>query len=444
MSDARDVATRVIERVEREAAFASAVLEAELTRNVQLAPRDRALATELVYGTLRVAPWLLEQIAAFAPRGTHKLDARIRAVILVAAYQLVFTRIPPFAAVSEAVAAARLARGERVASFTNAILRKLSAHVPTLGHDAREQALIGSTPSWLREALERTLSAEGALAFLRYGLEPPAVGLRVERASERDAWIDRVGAAAPHGRFEKGRISPLAIVARGAGKPQQLPGWQEGAWSVQEEGSQVAALAVGARTGEVVLDACAGRGNKTALLARAVGQSGAVDACDAIPAKLVRLREELARVGLSPRRTLAVDWRAGSGEVRDLYDRVLVDAPCSGVGTLRRRPEIALRRDPTDLASMASTQIALVTRAAGHVRPGGTLVYVVCSVLREESEDVIDGLLRARPELSLSPFEAPVALATAGRDRSCFRLLPYVHGTDGYFVAQLRSRPATL
>jgi 16S rRNA (cytosine967-C5)-methyltransferase len=206
---------------------------------------------------------------------------------------------------------------------------------------------------------------------------------------------------------------------------------------VQEEGSQLAALAVGARAGESVLDACAGRGNKTGVLARAVEPDGAVDACDSSPSKLERLGEELARLGLHARATFAVDWTVGSGEVSGKYDRVLVDAPCTGVGTLRRRPEIALRREPADLAAKAREQLAIVTRAAEHVRPGGALVYVVCSVLREESEDVIDALLRARADFTAAPFEAAEARAVCGEAAS-FRLLPHLHGTDGYFVAMLR------
>jgi 16S rRNA (cytosine967-C5)-methyltransferase len=247
----------------------------------------------------------------------------------------------------------------------------------------------------------------------------------------------RLRAAAPQAVFELGRVSPHAILARGAGKPQALPGWSEGAWSIQEEGSQLAAIAVGAREGELVLDACAGRGNKTAVLARAVGDNGAVDACDAMPSKLVRLENELHRVGLSARTMLAVDWRVGSGEVAGTYDRVLVDAPCTGVGTLRRRPEIALRREPTDLAAVANAQVAIASQAATHVRLGGTFTYAVCSVLREEAEEVIDAVLRARPGFEPAAFEAPEARAICG-NLPFIRLLPHVHGTDGYFVACLR------
>jgi len=443
LTTARVSAARVIERVEKERAFASAVLEAELSRHVQLSARDRALATELVYGSLRVLPWLTSELGRFAPRGVSDLDACVRAHLVVAAYQLLFTRVPPFAAVSEAVSAVRAARGPRLASFANAVLRKVATRAREMGEHDRASAIFASAPPWLSAALEGALTAEGSRAFLASGIEPPAVALRVEAAQDRDAWIERLRAVAPDARIEPGSVSPLAILARGAGKPQRLPGWTEGAWSIQDEGSQLAALAVGAQAGEQVLDACAGRGNKTGLLARAVGPSGAVDVCDSIPAKLDRLREELGRLRLGARASFAVDWRAGSGEVTGLYDRILVDAPCSGVGTLRRRPEIGLRREQVDLAEMARGQMEITSRVAAHLRPGGSLVYVVCSVLREEGEDVLAAVLRAHPLLEPAPFDVPEVRALA-QDAPTFRLLPHVHGTDGYFVARLRSRAPRL
>jgi 16S rRNA (cytosine967-C5)-methyltransferase len=440
---ARDVAARVLARVEKDGAFASAALEAELSESVQLDARDRALATEIVYGCLRVMPWLLKQVARFAPRGIRGIDARMRGHLAVAAYQLYFTRVPAFAAVSAAVDSVREARGARVAAFANAVLRRVAEDATAAGRgydqELRERAIVESTPAWLREALERSLSPDGARAFLRCGVEAPAVALRVEDAAARERWLARLRAAAPAATFEAGTVSPRAILERGAGKPQALPGWSEGAWAVQEEGSQLAALAVGVREGDTVLDACAGRGNKTAVLARAAGARGAVDACDTSIAKLERLREELARLGLRSRATFAVDWTVGAGDVTATYDRVLVDAPCTGVGTLRRRPEIALRRQGAELAAVARAQIAIASRAAQHVRPGGTILYVVCSVLREEGEDVVGALLEARPELERAAFDAPEARTLAG-DASELRLLPHVHGTDGYFLACLRRR----
>lgn len=432
--NARAVATQVIHRVKHDGAFASAALEAELSQAADLDARDRALATELTYGSLRFLPWLEKQIEPFAPRGTKNLDPRVRAVLLVAAYQLFFTRIPAFAAVSHAVGAVRELRGERLAAFANAVLRKVAARASEMGEVDRGAALVDGMQPELRESLERALGAPSARAFMASAVEAPPIGLRVELASERETMLERLRQVAGSGQFELGNLSPLAILARGVGRPQSLPGWKEGSLSIQEEGAQLAALALGAKPGEAVLDACAGRGNKTALLARAVGTGGAVDASDAIPSKLDHLREELSRIGLAPRATFAVDWTVGSGAAPGGYDRILVDAPCSGIGTLRRRPDMGQRRHRSDLAAFARTQISIAVRAAQHLRPGGALVYVVCSVLREEAEDVVLGILAAVPDLRAAAFEAPEAQAVAGGGSS-FRLLPHVHGTDGYFVA---------
>ena len=172
-----------------------------------------------------------------------------------------------------------------------------------------------------------------------------------------------------------------------------------------------------------MLDACAGRGNKTGVLARAVAPDGGVDACDSSPSKLERLGEDLARLGLRARATFAVDWTVGSGDVRGEYDRVLVDAPCTGVGTLRRRPEIALRREAADLTAKAQQQLAIAARAAEHVRPGGALVYVVCSVLREEGEDVVDALLRAAPRALARALRRPGGARGVRRHYTCSRPL---------------------
>jgi 16S rRNA (cytosine967-C5)-methyltransferase len=437
---ARGIAALVLARVEAHGAFASAALDAELGRAVQLEARDRALVTELVYGSLRVLPWLQNELARFAPRGIGSLDARVRAHLIVAAYQLFFTRVPPFAAVSEAVDAIRAERGDALASFANACLRKVASRAASIDRDVVEQAIVASTPAWLRDALHRTLSPEQARAFLRSAIAATPATLRVERASERDTWLGRLREASPRGTFERGRLSPHAILALGAGKLQELPGWTAGAWSIQEEGSQLVTLAVGARPGDTVLDACAGRGNKTAMLARAVGAegAGAVDACDVNAAKLEQLADELARLGLRARRSFAVDWTVGSGEVSGSYDRVLVDAPCTGVGTLRRRPEIALRAPP-DLAAITRAQLAILSRASQHLRPGGVLVYGVCSVLREEGEDVASAFAQSHRGLEPSPFDVPILRDLFG-EAAFLRLLPQAHGTDGYFAAKFVKR----
>ena len=424
---ARSVAASVVLRVLKDKAFAAAALDAELERSIQLDARDRALATELAYGTLRLLGFIEKRVARHASKA---VEVTVRAHLFVAVYQvLVLTRVPAFAAVDEAVSTVRALRGPRVAGFVNAVLRKIADEPKPTAEELAQASLAAADPE-LRRALVAAVGEDGTLALL-VPEESPALGLRVEDASTRDAWIAKIRDARPDASVEPGRVSPLSIIVRGAGRITELPGYEEGAWTSQEEGSQAIALALGARPGETILDACAGRGNKTGLLARAALPTGHVDACDLHPAKLERLRTELARIGLSVRDTFAVDWSLGTGGVTGPYDRVLVDAPCSGTGTIRRRPELLLRRTGADLASLAELQRQILARAASVLRPGGRLVYAVCSVLREEAEDVVASAATAG--LIPAPFDA--AVPTEREGATSFRLLPHIHGTDGYFVA---------
>ncbi|WP_437588691.1 RsmB/NOP family class I SAM-dependent RNA methyltransferase [Sorangium sp. So ce1000] len=469
----RAVAARVLARVWGSEAFASAALDAELRRAPSLDPRDVGLATELVYGVLRAQAALEARIAEFAAKSRWTTDPLVRAHVLMGAYSLCFLdRVPAFAAVSEAVDGAQAAGGPRVGAFANAVLRRLAAAVESGGRPQLAGAVVASAPGWLRGALRRSLGRAAAEAFLSAGPVPPPTGLCLAPGEDRDAWLDALRAAAPAASFEAGRVSPTAIVARGAGDLRRLPGFGA-AWIGQEEGAQALAFALGARPGEAVLDACSGRGNKSWLLSRAVLPGGAVDAADLYPAKLSQLRaalgappastegvgteagaqasdaeasaspasarDGLGRAAATVRETYAVDWTVGAGDVPEGYDRVLVDAPCSGVGTLRRRPEIALRREADDLPRLADLQVAIARRAATRARDGGRLVFAVCSVLREECEAVAarlaapadDGLgVRLEP----APFDAELARELAGGG-DAFRLLPHVHGTDGYFAA---------
>ena len=440
---ARSVAATVLVRVATDGAFAAAALDAEMARSVQLDPRDRGLATELVYGSLRVQPWLDERIRLRAPRGLGGLDPRTLAEMQLSAYQLFFlARVPAFAAVNEAVEAIKTSRGTKLAAFANAVLRKLAEEAArTKGAALLEEATWASVPEWLRGALIRSLGPEEAAAFCSAGVEPPPLGLRVERAEDREPWLARLTEAVPQASFARGLVSPLAILARGGGRSDGWPGSggdTAAGWSVQEEGSQLVALALGVKPGDEVLDACAGRGNKSSLLAALVGPGGALDAADIHPNKLSRLERQLEQAKRPLRSTYAVDWAVGVGEVEREYDRILVDAPCSGVGTLRRRPDLALRREPTDLARLAGLQAAIVERTASLLRPGGRLLYAVCSVLAEEGPEVVARVLAsAGCCLEAAPFDGAAASALAG-EATTLRLLPSVHGTDGYFLASFR------
>jgi 16S rRNA (cytosine967-C5)-methyltransferase len=417
---ARTIAATVLERVERDRAYAAAALDAELDRHPQLDRRDRALAAELVYGVLRAKGALLARLTRHAPRGLP--DDAVRRHLLVAAYQLLLLdRVPAWAAVDEAVEALRALRGPKVAGFGNAVLRKLSGERLDPAAAIRESA-----PRWLFAALEGVVGASEAEALFGAGIDLGQVWVRPSGASV-PAWLRD---AEPH------RVAATARLAPG-GDPEKLEGFADGAFVVQEPGAQLVALALGARPGERVLDACAGRGQKTTLVAERVGSGGEVWATDAHPSKLSALVEEAARLKVPAPRTAAVDYTLGTAEVPGDFDRVLVDAPCTGVGTLRRRPEIAERLTVADPARLGALATAILRGAATRARPGGRVVFAVCSVLPDEAESVVAAVADI---LRPVPFDAPELAPVLGPDATALRLLPRAHGTDGYFLASFERR----
>jgi 16S rRNA (cytosine967-C5)-methyltransferase len=309
-------------------------------------------------------------------------------------------------------------RGKGMAGFANAVLRKLQRGTLT-----REQAVWGNVPTWLQGALEQVVGAVEARELVGAGTESAAVGLRVRGGAEVE----------PSSDLAKSSVVPGALRWIGAGDPRKLPAYRAGQLAVQEEGAQLLALALGARSGERIWDACAGRGQKTMLFAERVA-GGQLWASDLHPNKLAALTREAERLGLPAVQTRALDLTQGVGDLPADFDRVLVDAPCTGTGTLRRRPEILLRLQPDDPKRLAALAEQIVRTAASRVKPGGRLLFSVCSVLPEECEAVVQQL---GDILAPVPFDAPEITTLFGAGTTAFRLLTGQHGTDGYFAASL-------
>jgi 16S rRNA (cytosine967-C5)-methyltransferase len=411
-------------RVLRDDAYGAAALSAELERSQGLEERDRALATELFYGTLRVKSALEARLAPFAPRGLK--DVVVKAELLVAAYQLLsLDRIPAFAAVNAAVNGVRAARGKQVAGFANAVLRKVAQGEKLSASDAARQNI----SPWLLQALLQSVGETEAQALIMPQPDK-VVGLRLVSGRVLPGWLETSAV---------GRASPRSRLVSGAGDPRKREGYAEGTFVVQEEGAQAIALSLGARPGERVLDACAGRGQKTTLLSEQVGSGGAVWATDVYPKKLEALSSEYERLKLSPPELRAIDWTVGVGDVPADFDRVLVDAPCTGTGTLRRRPEIAARLLPEDPARLSDLAERIVRSAATRLRSGGRLVFAVCSVLEAECEALAT---RVHDILEPVAFDCPElgALWNQGEAPSAFRIGPTRFGTDGYFAASFLKR----
>ncbi|MFI5308672.1 MAG: transcription antitermination factor NusB [Polyangiales bacterium] len=387
-ASARVVAVRVLERVAERGAYASRALDAELGR-ARLQPRDAALATEIVYGALRVLPALDARIAARLRRPFDALDPWLRAALRAGCYQLLYlARVPAHAVVDESVGLVRALRGKELAGVANAVLRKLATERDT-ETDALPRLVV---PAWLEAALRRALGEERARSLLRPDALSPPLGLRVGPDRSLQVVADALSGGHAQSGIEvrPGRLSSRCLLCHRASDPRALPGYAEGAFSVQEEGAQLVAACLGAQPGERVADLCAGHGGKTVVLAEAVGPGGEVTAVDVDERKLERIPKALARLGLPTQNVVLrpIDMCVGTGGLLPQFDRVLVDAPCTGLGTLRRRPELLLRVSQRDPARLARHQLAILSSALRLVRSGGLLLYAVCSPLPEEGAEV--------------------------------------------------------
>lgn len=441
---ARAAAARVLERVETDAAFADLALEAERGRR-RLTPRDAALATELVLGTLRWQRYLDWVLGPHSRRPLEALDARVRVGLRLAAYQLVFLeRVPSFAAVNDAVTLA--ARGTRpgVAAYVNAVLRAFARR----GVPEREPAppadpvdalaLRCSFPTWLAARWVAREGTEAAARLMRACNERPPLAVRANTLrTTRDALAARL--AAEEGR----RVTPAPhapeglIVDHGGGAPGSWRAFADGDVVVQDEASMLVGRLLGVRPGQRVADVCAAPGTKTTHLAALMEGRGSILALDRDPARLARVREATARLGIQIVETRQAEVEDVAGTLAGAFDAVLVDAPCSNLGVLRRHPEVKWRRQGGDLAASAERQRRILAAAAWLVRPGGRLVYATCSLEPEENEAVVAHLAAIRPDFALDPPAAfPIALGEDG----VLRCRPDRHGTDGFTAVRLRRR----
>lgn len=387
VAPARRIATRVLHRVVHDEAWAAPTLDAELRRSAS-SSLDAALATQIVYGVLRVLPALDAAIKHHATRPL-RVDAWTHAALLGGTFQLLHLgRVPSHAVVNDTVELVRQKRGTRVAGFANAILRKIATTRPV---DPQLPSKL-VVPPWLDRTLRDSIGADHVEALLRLEDDATFLDLRLRADVDPDEVAAEIRAARPGASVARTALCSRGLRVSGGGDLRELKAYLRGDFAVQEEGAQLVGELLGALPGERVLDVCAGRGGKTAQLVEAVGPSGSVVATDLHEHKLLQISDELERLRLSASslERACVDWTVGPGKVVGLFDRVLVDAPCTGLGTLRRRPEILLRIGSQDAAQMGETQRLILEHAAARVRPGGTLLYAVCSPLREEGTRVAE------------------------------------------------------
>ncbi|HXB65913.1 MAG TPA: 16S rRNA (cytosine(967)-C(5))-methyltransferase RsmB [Solirubrobacteraceae bacterium] len=501
-SSARVCAYAVLRRVFEQGAYADFALRAQAR---ELDARDRALAMRLSYGAVQRRGTLDHLIERLAERPVQRLDAPVLAALRLGLYELLFlSGAPNHAVVADAVELAKVGRGH---GLVNAVLRRATREGEGLLaalDDATPQgaAVKHSHPEWLARMWWEELGAEEARALLAYDNEPAELALRVntlvaqptEIAAQLSAGVPSAGAASADGASASDAAAggaaptgkpvgvhgdpaiPEALVLEGPWDVHGSPQWREGAVLAQSRAAMLPARALAPRSGERVLDLCAAPGGKTTHLAALMGGEGEVVAVEHNPRRAVELERTIARMRAGACTRLVVGDAARPLTDAAPYDRVLVDPPCSGLGTLQARADLRWRIGPEDPARLARIQAAILAAGAAAVRPGGVLVYSTCTISAIENQQQISAFLESHPEFALDDLGAElcdraavdrasvdcrlaadrVSVGCAGVDRmgggrveigqgreGCVQTLPHRDRTAGFFIARLRRERAS-
>ena len=438
----RLLATRVLERVERTQAYADIALHHALARSA-LSGADRALTTELVYGTLRWRGRIDFYLSKLLNQELESLEPLVASTLRLGAYQILFCdRIPESAAVDQAVHCARAVGSARATGLVNAVLRRLAREAETLATPTLEEDPLAhlvhdlSLPRWIASRCIDLFGAEEAARFAEACNRPPPLTARANRLRiTRDELVEKVRPRFPDARACE--ISPDGVRLGHGGDPGQDDTFRQGLYTVQDEASQLVVDLLDPQPGERVLDTCAAPGTKTTAIAERTGDTGLVLALDRNARRLGLVARAARRLQLPSVHTLQRDATrslhdlpipgAGPADADPHFDRVLVDAPCSGLGSMRRNPDARWRVRPEDAVHLVEIQKALLARAAEVLRKGGCLVYSTCTVLPEENQALVQGFLEDNPATAWCPGTSfPRTWLPSSRRTACCTAFPTV------------------
>lgn len=426
---ARDVARATLAAFRRDGAWSDGYLKHAL-QAAELDPRDAALATQLVYGVLQNRMLCDFYIASCSNLKFNKIAPGILDVLRIGVYQLLFLeRIPAHAAVNDAVKAARR-NNPRAAGFVNAVLRKIDSGKDTLPKP-EDDAVLYSHPEWIVDLL-----------FSQYGKE---VGREILKANNRIPPITaRVNTLRIHTeellkllpQSEKHPWLSDCIILRSQGSIEQLPGFSEGYFQIQDVASQLAALAGECQPGHSVLDTCAAPGGKTCLMAQQMQNRGELISCDVHPHKIKLIEANARRLGIENCTARVQDATQFCAEFESRFDVVLSDVPCSGLGVIRKKADIRYK-EKTDIFNLPTLQLEILQNSARYVKAGGKLVYSTCTIRREENQEVVQAFLKENSSFEIDEYRFPGGIESTD---GMLTLLPHQYDTDGFFICRMRRK----
>ncbi|MFH1147151.1 MAG: 16S rRNA (cytosine(967)-C(5))-methyltransferase RsmB [Pseudomonadota bacterium] len=444
----RQVALSVLNDLDQGKETLDAIMERAFRKNIALERRDRALIMELVYGVLRqraAIDWVIDQVSR-TPRS--KMDATVLNVVRLGIYQLLYTdRIPPSAAINESVNLVKVGQPDWIVSFVNGVLRAVERERDQIkwpDPEADPVAAISvetSHPVWLVERWVNRYGLEETRALCESNNRIPVLSLRTNTLRIKpDQLLHFLRKEVPE--IEASPYSPVGLLLKGfSGNVTRITGYKTGWFLIQDESSQVASYLLSPQPGDLVLDACAGLGGKTTHLAQMMRNLGRIMALDIHGERLERLNENAGRLGIQ---CIEIVKKNVTKSLSDLgakkFDRILVDAPCTGLGVIRRNPDVKWRINPEDLKRMAERQVAILEETAPLLKDNGIIVYSTCSLEPEENEEVIDSFLSRHDEFEkedprpVLPEKARELVEPGNFLRTC----PHRHGMDGFSAVRMR------
>ncbi len=444
MSNPRQLALLALREIYRRNAYTDIALDRILSQT-DLSRRDRGLLTELVYGIVRRQRSLDALINQLGTKNAQQQPPDLRIILQIGLYQLRYlTQVPPSAAVNTSVELAKENGFKRLAGVVNGLLRQYirlaaqNAEPLDLPDDPVQRlGILHSFPDWLIElwlAQWRTSETEALCTWFN---QTPTIDLRVNPLQTS---LEAVELAFSQANISVSRVAHLPQALRlgeGTRTIQQLPGFKEGWWSVQDSSAQLVTHLLDPQPGEVIIDACAAPGGKTTHIAELIGDRGKIWACDKYAKRLHKLQENAQRLQLHAIQILPGDSR-NLPQFIQMADRVLLDAPCSGLGTLHRRPDIRWQQTPNKIQDLAILQAEILEQSATWVKAQGVLVYATCTLNPLENERVVQAFLETHPDWNLEPPPANSPAATFATSQGWIKVLPYQHHMDGFFMVKLK------
>ena len=444
--DAREVALLSLNACQRQGGWSDNILKKQLSQ-AGLDSRDGALATQLCFGVLQNQLLLDFYLSKFSNLPLKRMEGKVVQALRLGAYQMLFlTKIPHSAAVNRSVEMTRThCKNPRAPGMVNGILRSLERNLDNLPTIPQTDpvsylSVLYSTPEWLVKEFLLTLGeGETAKLLAANNTRPPITAMVNTVKTTPDALMEQLKEerveAQPHPWLED------CLILSKTGDLERLKAFQEGLFYIQDPASRLAVQAAGAKPGMRVLDCCAAPGGKSFAAAIAMENQGEVISCDLHPHKKKLIQAGADRLGLSMVKPMTADGKMFRPEWEEAFDMVLVDAPCSGLGVIRKKPDIRYK-DPEPLAGLPEIQKAILDNAQRYVRPGGVLLYSTCTVLCRENEQVAEDFLARHPDFKGEDFTLPGAIGTS--EGGMITLWPHRHGTDGFFICKLRKGEDTL